>query len=177
MAARVFAGLGERPARDPTSESEGEEEESGAGGRTPVVMVLPMAGLLAIAAVAGLLPALHQQAEAGAAHLLDAAGYARAVLGGGGAALPGGGRSQTSSDLTPVDVLTGLVAAVGAVAVAAAGLHRHRVPVLRRSVPRWVVGPLHALRELQSGDVRDYVAWVVLGTGALGGALALATLR
>jgi multicomponent Na+:H+ antiporter subunit D len=177
MAARVFAGLGERPARDPTSESEGEEEESGAGGRAPAVMVLPMAGLLAIAAVAGLLPVLHQQAEAGAAHLLDAAGYARAVLGGGAPALSGGGRPQTASDLTPVDVLTGLVAAVGAVAVAAAGLHRHRLPVLRRSVPGWVVGPLHALRELQSGDVRDYVAWLVLGTGVLGGALALATLR
>jgi multicomponent Na+:H+ antiporter subunit D len=173
MAARVFAGWGDPPARDPTSEHAGDEEETrGGGGPAPAAMVVPMAALLAVAAVAGLLPALGHQAGVGAARLLDAAGYARLVLAGTSTAP----RDLPHTDPALTDVVTGLVAALGAVAVAALGLYRHRLR-LRRRIPRRLRRALHALRDLQSGDVRDYVAWLVLGTAVLGGVLMAGMLR
>ena len=172
-AARVFAGIGEPPSRDPTSEHEGEEEESGGGGRAPAVMVVPMAALLLIALVTGLLPAVHRGAASAAEHMLDTAGYARAVL--GGAAAPPGRQALPASDPTGADVVTGLVAAVGAMVVAVLGLHRRRL--LRWPAPEWITGPLRALRGLQSGDVRDYVAWLALGAGVVGAAMLVAVLR
>jgi multicomponent Na+:H+ antiporter subunit D len=175
-AAQIFAGLGEPPPRDPTSAREGEEEESRGGGRTPLVMVVPMAVLLAAALAAGLLPAVHEAAGTAAARMLDTAGYARTVLGGGARALRGRAPAVPSTAPTVEDLVSGAVAALGAVAVAALGLYRHRIGIARWTPPA-LRRPFHALRDLQSGDVRDYVAWLVLGAGVIGGVLLLGSLR
>jgi multicomponent Na+:H+ antiporter subunit D len=177
VAARVFGGLGEPPSSDDTARREGEEEESErARQRTPVVMILPMAGLLACACAAGLLPALLHQAVAASARVLDTAGYAHLVLDGVPLAAPAS-RALPPSDPTLFDAGTGAAAAAGAVAVAALGLYGRSLPRLVRRLSSAASRPLAMLRDLQSGDVRDYVAWLVLGTGVLGGALALACLR
>jgi hypothetical protein len=108
--------------------------------------------------------------------MLDASGSAHLVLSGvaPAASVP---PTLPLTDPTLFDPGTGGAAAAGALAVAALGLYGGRLPpVLRRAAA--VAGrPVARLRDLQSGDVRDYVAWLALGTGVFGGALALACLR
>ena len=71
-------------------------------------------------------------------------------------------------------IVHGVSSTLGALAFAAFGLYRRRLPVLvRRAVGR-VVAPVFAgLKALHSGAVGDYVTWVVAGGAALGGAFAL----
>jgi hypothetical protein len=40
---------------------------------------------------------------------------------------------------------------------------------VRRPVARWVDGGVGALRELHSGHVGDYVAWLTVGVASFGG--------
>jgi multicomponent Na+:H+ antiporter subunit D len=73
--------------------------------------------------------------------------------------------------------LYGAGSVVGALAAAGFGLYRRRLPgVVREWAARVAIPPLSGLKALHSGVVGDYVAWLTLGTAALGGLFAL-TLR
>ncbi|MGH7904084.1 MAG: complex I subunit 5 family protein [Candidatus Dormibacteraceae bacterium] len=139
---------------------------------TPSLMVLPAAALLAGGLVTGLVPQLAGHAQQAAALFQDRALYAATVLGGDAApprmairlALPTGS-----------DYAHGLGSTAGAVLLAAATLYRRRLPSLVRHALARIVGPpVIALRSLQSGNVTDYVTWIMVGVAAFGAVFALA---
>jgi hypothetical protein len=66
-------------------------------------------------------------------------------------------------------VATGLIVAIGAVAIALLALYHRRLRLSVPPLPR--AGAI--LEGFQSGVINDYVAWLVLGMACLGGLIAL----
>ncbi|HEY7077757.1 MAG TPA: proton-conducting transporter membrane subunit, partial [Solirubrobacteraceae bacterium] len=166
---RVFLGWGPAdPPDDPVAEEALEEqaETLAPHDRTPVTMVVPALVLMLGAIVAGLVPGFVHAAEHAAAHFRDHAAYARAVL-------EGGARFADTepSKLTAADFLYGAASTLGALAVAAIALFgRGLVSRLPLAGPDRALG---ALRDLHSGHVGDYVAWLTVALAGLGGIFAL----
>jgi multicomponent Na+:H+ antiporter subunit D len=70
-------------------------------------------------------------------------------------------------------VLLGAAGAAGAIAVALLALWRDRLPRVVELL-RPALSPVGRLRDLHSGHVSDYVAWLTVGVAAFGGVLAAA---
>jgi multicomponent Na+:H+ antiporter subunit D len=170
--ARIFLGWGDEAEPDRSSEAdqEPEEELSDPQQRTPPELVVTAAALLGLALVLGLWPGAADFAQRAAVRFTDQAGYVRTVLDGLPAALNG---PLTASGPKAKDYVFVGLTVLGALGVAGLGLAA--LPVER--VPRaWAAGAraLGRLRDVHSGRIGDYVAWVVAGTAALGAACALA---
>jgi len=69
---------------------------------------------------------------------------------------------------TTTGVVLGVVSAVLAVLVACTALYADRLPGVLSAAARPVGRALTGLRQLHSGHVGDYVAWLVVGVAALG---------
>jgi multicomponent Na+:H+ antiporter subunit D len=167
VAGRVFLGWGpQRPPDDPESEEAREEatETEGAHARVPLTMAVPAVLMVVAAAVTGLVPDVVHAIEHAAAHFRDTAGYRDAVL---------HGRVHFAdthpSHLTAADFLCGAGSALGALLVGWLGLFGDRLG----AIPRAAVAPLAALRDLHSGHLGDYVAWLTVALAAIGGVCAL----
>jgi multicomponent Na+:H+ antiporter subunit D len=170
----VFLGWGRRPEFDATSREEGDEhqETSGASTRTPVVMLAPALLLTAAALVIGLLPSVPRHVMTGAIEFSDHEGYATSVLGTLGFPLREGAGAVGA---TLSSVLLGVAGAAGAVVVALLALFRDRLPSAPLATLRGALSPVVGrLRDLHSGHVSDYVAWLTVGVAAFGGVLAAA---
>lgn len=170
---RVFAGWGPAlPAAAELGEEEEEEpetEEEAPGHRTPWVMVAPVVALLAAALAVGLVPALGGTAVATAELVVRPAEYRAAVLGDGSLPLP----TAAPVHLGLTGAATGFATVVLALLVAAVALGRKGIARSTRSMVMRLGAGLEGVRELQSGHVGDYVAWMVFGTGLLAGVLLL----
>jgi multicomponent Na+:H+ antiporter subunit D len=68
---------------------------------------------------------------------------------------------------TSTGVLLGLLSACLAAGIAALALWAPRLPQALRGAARRFDPVLHGLREVHSGRIGDYVAWLFLGTAAL----------
>jgi multicomponent Na+:H+ antiporter subunit D len=172
-AGRVFAGWGPADPLDDPEAKEAHEEQAetlAPHERTPVTMVVPAVVLMAAAIVAGLVPGVVHAAEHAAAQFRDHAAYARAVLSGAARFA-----DTEPSRLTTADFLYGAASTVGALAVAAIALFGREAV---RSIPRPLQDggdrALAALRNLHSGHIGDYVAWLTVSLAGLGGIFALA---
>lgn len=144
MTARVFWGLGPRPADADGYETTGSDEEPETEGtlrRIPDTMTAVPAVLLAASLAVGLVP-----------------GLGEAVARGVGEARPG--TAAVPVHWTLPGILLGLLSTLLALSLAALAVTRPR----RVAVP----GRAGHLRRLQSGHVGDYVAWLLLGATALG---------
>jgi len=75
-------------------------------------------------------------------------------------------------DVTAASVIVALCSVAGAVLLALTALYWRRLPVLRKGYEPGR-GFENAIRGFQSGVINDYVTWLVVGVGALGGILAL----
>lgn len=164
---RVFLGWG--PPREELVEPAGEKEEDvereteGAAGTTPVVMVAPIAVLVAAAAVAGLWPGWIRILGEAAERLERSRGYAGLVLHGTGVPAVAGA-AQLGWGWLPA-----LLAVAGAAALAAAGLCRHRIESgWRRSVVKALALAVAPLETAHSGHLGDYVTWLTVGVAATG---------
>ncbi len=167
---RVFWGWGPARAHDEGGQLQAgreQDEESGAAGRTPALMVAVPGVLLAAAIVIGLIPGAVPAIERAAAHFGDHSSYVGWVLGGRAAHFP----AASTSHVETYDYLYAVAATLGAVAVAGLGLFggslRERLPAV---VERPVVRGVNALRDLHSGHIGDYIAWWTTGAALLGGA-------
>jgi len=166
--ARVFLELGPPPAQDESAGTAGESSEVETDkphAKTPALLALPAAVLLAAGLAWGVIPGLTHSLVTAAAHFTDHSGYTRTVLSGLTVtpAVPG------TSGPTAGSYLYGIGATVAAVALAAVALYVERLPQPASRA-------LAALRALHSGRIGDYVAWLSVGAATIGGAFAL-TLR
>jgi multicomponent Na+:H+ antiporter subunit D len=166
---RVFLGLGPPGVADESSDEgreEAEPEEDLPQDRTPAVIWVPAVALLAAGLAWGLIPGLTHAAMRAAARFVDTHAYAAAVLHGGS-----GDPAHVPATAGPASsaYLYAAGAVVGALAVAAAGMRRLRA--IDRVRPAFT-----RLRELHSGHVGDYVAWLTAGVAVIGAVFG-ATLR
>ncbi len=167
--ARIFLGRG--PARDELESSGATEEEPPEEPRGPTTLLLmlaPAVVLLASSLAVGLVPAVTRWARAGAHRFVDGEGFAAAVLDAKPWPVlpPSSPHTWSAKSL----VVSGATAAAAAL-LAALSLQgeRGRARGVARAAGR--VGA--ALNRLHSGQVGDYVVWLLVGIALYGGALAL----
>ena len=170
--ARIFLGWGD--ADDPSLSHEpraAEEEPSEASGRaSPPLLFLPAIALVLVGLGLAFTPGLAGRASDWAGRVENRPARGAEVLRG---VVP---HSTRTSSFEPgaTPYLYGGISTAGAFGFALFGLYRRRLPVfLRRWPSRMTARPATVLKELHSGVVGDYVAWLTFGAAALGGVLAL----
>jgi multicomponent Na+:H+ antiporter subunit D len=166
----VFLGLGEPRPIAPETVDEGEaqgRETEGSSDRTPAVMILPAALLLAAGLAIAFVPDVATGFERAAVRFQDRAAYAAQVLHAHVVALPSAhptGGPKTSS------YLYGAGSVLGALLAALSALY---LPRLRVPTPG-LGAAARVLRAWHSGHIGDYVTWLVVGVVGLGWALTAA---
>jgi multicomponent Na+:H+ antiporter subunit D len=177
VSGRVFMGWGPRePDRfgaDLAGEREGDDDvEHPPHRRTPALLLIPVAVLLAGSLALGLVPGLSSKAARAGAAFEDRQGYAAAVLQGKQTPPPPAEPEPASASAVAYGVASG-VAAVG---LAVLALFRRRVVPsgVRRRAAAVFEPVVVRFRALQSGHAGDYAAWFAFGAAALGGLFALA---
>ena len=172
-AGRIFLGWGTPGSDDVLPASAGHEDEPetlGHRSATPAWMWMPAVGLLAGGLAIGVAPGLPAGAEHAAFRFMDSSAYTASVLFGRPLPPP---LPATATD-TAKDLVYGAGSAALAVAVAAFALFRQHLPKPVLAAGRTALPPMRVLRELHSGHVGDYVAWLMLGVSLFGGAAAVA---
>jgi multicomponent Na+:H+ antiporter subunit D len=171
----VFLGVGEGMSAFYSPRLGDEEpEQPDVHDRPPLFMLAPIVLLMALGLVVGLFPGLPDHVLHAAAGFQDRAAYAATVLRGAQVAAPA---TRVLPPLDAVDLSHGLASLGAAVLLAIATLERNRLPsLLSRGLGGALRPPLTALRSLQSGNVIDYVTWLVAGSAAFA-ALFAATVR
>jgi multicomponent Na+:H+ antiporter subunit D len=160
--ARVFLGAGVKGGAGAGAPVTGEEErETVSDGGLPWPMILPAVAMMVLPILLAAMPSVGGTALEAAQRFIDHDGYVAATFGTGG---PDGQAEHL--DLLSSRIVSGSLSTAAAILIATIAL---------RSVA-WRAPGIGALRRMQSGDVRDYVTWIVAGAAALGGALT-ATLR
>jgi multicomponent Na+:H+ antiporter subunit D len=176
VAGRVWLGWGPATGPDPSQARAAEErvdETRDERDHTPVLMIVVPFVLLVLAAVVGVIPGAVPWVERMATRFVDHRAYAAWVLHGAAVHWP----ATPVTHVEALDVVTALVAVLGAFGVAAVGLFGRGI---REALPSAVSGPARAavrqLRQLHSGHIGDYIAWWSAGASALG-AVCLVVLR
>jgi multicomponent Na+:H+ antiporter subunit D len=146
----VFLGWGPEPPPVWTTPESGEDPAE--RGRSPLPTIVVSVALVGLGLAWGLIPGLVDAVTGAAAHFTDREAYAATVLHAAATPAPGiAGEGPSTASW-----LYGAASALLAIAIA--------------WLPTVPVGPL---RELHSGRVGDYVAWVAVGTALVAGVLAL----
>jgi multicomponent Na+:H+ antiporter subunit D len=163
--ARVFLGWG--PREDDLLTREPEEEPAEQRAFVPF-MRATAAVALALGLAVSVVPGLERRTDEAAQRFVDRAALAAQVLHGAEPTAP----PRLARDIPPpsgASIAYGIGSAVLALAVAAFGLWRGRLPfALRRPVWRALGPPIGVVRAAHSGIVGDYVLWIVAGTGLIG---------
>jgi multicomponent Na+:H+ antiporter subunit D len=171
-AGRIFLGLGPLEEEIPGVGGETSEkpETIGPHKRLPVSMVASAAALLLLGWVMAAWPELRHKAGAQAERMRDTMGLAARVLDGAMLAPP----ALEPPEPVGASAMRGVLVTLGAALLAALTLLRKSLPeAVRRPVAQLVDSGLHPLRELHSGHVGDYVAWLTVGVVGVGGFCAL----
>ncbi|HEY6961354.1 MAG TPA: proton-conducting transporter membrane subunit [Gaiellaceae bacterium] len=162
---RVFLGAGDREdallSRQP-SETPEPQEHPRLGLMYGVTLALAAASL-----AVGALPGLAARAIEAAHTFTDHVGYVHAVLLHETPRAPAPGAWKT----TTLSVVWSLVTLGGTFALGFGSVYRDRLP---RPVTRGLGAALAPLRAVHSGQIGDYVAWLVAGTAVIGGLFVVA---
>ena len=170
VTARVFFGLGPRPAERSTgSETEGREVAGDRKDRVPVTMFATVVVLLVGALVEGVIPGARAASDHAAGLFTDPAGYARAALD----RVPAAAHVARKPGWTGIGIGLGFVSSLLSLAVAWSGLYRQRVADRLGSTGRALARAYGGARNLHSGHIGDYVAWLMTGMAALAAMIGL----
>jgi multicomponent Na+:H+ antiporter subunit D len=161
---RIFFGWGEPAPSDEASEVEERPETRERHHHVPVVMVVPTTALILLAIALFAMPPLRNLAEADARLFTDQPAYSAAVLDNSQAPPP---VLPPSEKLTSSVVRSG-IAAVLALLLALGSVFRERIGRALQ-LARVLEHGNQSLRQAHSGHPGDYVAWLTLGTAAMGG--------
>jgi multicomponent Na+:H+ antiporter subunit D len=171
--ARIYFGLGPLPPEDRDAQTEDEETEEVPLSRVRLTMLGPVVVLLAGGLALGLVPAAARAIGRAAEVFVDRAGYVAQSLQ-NAPATPVAPLAEAA--WTSTGVALGLLSASLAAGFAALALWAPRLPEALRGAARRLDPVLHGLRRVHSGRIGDYVAWLFLGTAALGVLVGLPTL-
>ena len=169
VAGWVFLGWGRTFAGDIHSPTAAEEREA-LGSKVPSVMIATGALLAFLPACSGLLTGMARQFQAAAERFTSTTDYANAVLAG---TFTGPIHATEPAELSLSGIIFGCGAAVATLALASGALFHAHLPLFIRAPARLFTYTCSPLRHLHSGDVRDYVAWLALGTACICGAVFL----
>ncbi len=159
-AGRIFLGWGPDPGEERTAPTEQEEEKPD---RPVSLMLVPIAGLLLLAVLAGGRPAEAIAAHA-AAVMADRPAYARLVL-------AGAGWTGTRAAAREAGPLLAWIMVAAAVVIAGFALFRDRLPgMFVRLVDLLLVPFAAAVERMHSGLIGDYAVWMLFGLTLFGGA-------
>ena len=164
---RMTFGWGTAP--DPRALTPGTEqpETEPARGLALAVMATPTIALIALAFAVGFVGNLGPLARAAAVHFTDRTLEAAVVLGGAhGAPLA----TDRPLDLTS-GAVSGLVAGALALGFASLGLFGHRARRLWKYLKAFYSALMRVPHAWHTGIINDYIAWLVVGTAALGSGL------
>ncbi len=170
---RVFGGYG--PAREDTAGAKKIKEGRETGGgfkRVPFAMFLPAAALAVLGLVVGVIPHLRPAIATAAAEMTDRAGYQARVL--DHASVPV--NVPEHHPLERASIVRALITTAAAFAFAGWFLSRRR-PQKKFLLWRALRAAVQGLRQLHSGHVGDYVAFLAFGAAAFGIVLALLIVR
>jgi multicomponent Na+:H+ antiporter subunit D len=162
VAGGAFLGWGSTTEHGADSTTAPERKETDKGCRMLPFVMIAMAALLAVLpAISAFVPRLTGWAQAAAARFTDTAGYEQAVLDSRttGAIHPG-----AETGISAASVTVGTCTALAAIAIAFAALGCDRIP---RRLRNAAINAVRPLITLHSGDVRDYIAWLVFGVSLL----------
>jgi multicomponent Na+:H+ antiporter subunit D len=166
---RVFLGWGPaEPEKVSAIDEETDIEAPAAGSGTPPLMLAVAIWLAALCLAAGAWFGLADAVTGAAERFSDGAAYARLVLEGQVLASPAPGSAAPRAYDWALGAGSALLAAMLALWVL-------RGPRHAAASSLWRAGEalLGRVEALHSGRIGDYVAWLVFGTAALGGAFAL----
>jgi multicomponent Na+:H+ antiporter subunit D len=173
-AGRIFLGLGKEAGIERHGPVETPEKETrGAPGKTPFVMIAPIAALIVLSVLLGAVPRVEELVR-GAAHRFQGRDEVWAVVLHGAPPPPLALPPPTPT--SAASVLYGVGGAVGAIFLAVAALTSSKWSA-PRPLERLADALSIRLQKLHSGHVGDYVAWIVIGVAVLGGLFALVLVR
>jgi multicomponent Na+:H+ antiporter subunit D len=168
--ARIFLGWGE--ADDPLLGKAMEEDPLERDVLRPLLVAVALTAVILGVAIS-VVPGLGQRAEYAADRFQDRSGYAARVLH-GRPFPPTPSMPLTIRHTSLESLLYSAGATILALGLALVGLYRRRLPRAVTVVARRTLAPpIHVLREVHSGVVGDYVAWITVGTAFVGGIWAL----
>ena len=169
-AARIFLGWGPREDSLLTSEPPDEVPETQA---SRPVMVAVTAVVVLIGIGLGFAPGLEDRSEHASDRFRDRQAYVERTLD-GKVRRYGPPAPVVLHRAKPSSIAYGIGALLIAIATAALGLYRRRVPATARRAGARLLDPAVAgLKTVHSGVVGDYVMWITVGTALVGGVWAL----
>lgn len=163
---RIFFGWGRKAGEEKAAPTEEETERETRGRRRwlPSVMLVPAAALVALSMALGLAPGLARRAQGASAELENRAAYASMVLDNENAAATIAPKAVSELSMT-----SGIISTLLAVAIAMFALFGGQMP---RTLAAQVRSIADGLRALHSGEIGDYVTWMVVGVTVFGFTLA-----
>jgi multicomponent Na+:H+ antiporter subunit D len=173
-AARIFLGWGTAPERDDTTTPTADDgpETLGSGDETPGTMLAAPGILLVLSATIGLVPQLSVFTANAAARFLDTRAYRALVLTGHAAATPSPAAARPFSGIDANAFIFMAASFTVMLAFVLASLFGDRVADRLRRPGTLALRPLAWLERLHSADLRDYLAWTILGNALLAASFA-----
>jgi multicomponent Na+:H+ antiporter subunit D len=160
----TFFGWGTPPITDEAARVDELPETREGEDRTPWYLMAPPCICLMAAVGLFVLPHVRQEMVEAANRLWFQPAYLHTVYTGAMPALPLPGHLDLSSEGA---IVRGIIATLLAVLLALTSVFRARLPRAFR-IGAFLEGPLVALRSVQSGQINDYVLWMVMGVAAVG---------
>jgi len=175
VAARIYLGLGPRPREGEAQafESTGEEKSEARLRSAPATMVVPIVALLAGTLVAGVIGGSRSAFSHAAAYFTQPGAYVHAAM----TLTAGTVSSVRQPNWTGLGLGLGFVSVAVALVTAAAGVYSSVLADRLAPLVRVGSAPMRVLRQLHSGHVGDYVAWLMTGVAVVGALVGLPLVR